>query len=306
MDALVDAVSFLRYFNYMQAASMTLLILDYMETFPLEVAFFWKRKRDHLKLLYFITRYFIFAHYVISFVHYNSKLIPVSACNSWYISSAVCLVVNHAFADVLLYLQVYAVSGQSLAIGAFLVALYAIAWSLKFALFAKSMKGAIFVTFDLPGMHCTNINGLQLISGTRWTSIIPVPTYLILMALAFWIYRKKFHGLRSSLLIVLVRNGMIHVLVLLVDPSRSLVPLSLSLFLAALHPLLVTRMILQLREQAEKDSTLFHMSGRTYTNGRSEGQCSRIRFAAQDLSVASSRLDCGAVQTITTAGHSGA
>ncbi|KAF8981005.1 hypothetical protein BDQ17DRAFT_901305 [Cyathus striatus] len=46
--------------NIVAAATLTLIVYEYLMTFDLEVYFIWKRNRNILKILFMITRYLPF------------------------------------------------------------------------------------------------------------------------------------------------------------------------------------------------------------------------------------------------------
>ncbi|EAU83731.2 hypothetical protein CC1G_05635 [Coprinopsis cinerea okayama7 len=207
---------------------------------------------NSLKIAYLVTRYSIFIHYILTLV---STSIANSAC-----------------ADALLHLQVYAFSGRSRIIGTYLLIQYSVEWGLKFGYFAQNIRRAVFVISDLPGLHCMDIKSLEVVSSMHILFIIPIPALVLLIAITFYIYRERFRGLRSSLLVVFIRNGMIYVLVILVltivtviinETSNSAEHTGpMSAFQGAFHPLLASRMILHLREEAHKESTvLVHANG---------------------------------------------
>ncbi|KAG2013130.1 hypothetical protein CC2G_010070 [Coprinopsis cinerea AmutBmut pab1-1] len=54
------------------AASLTMLIIDYLETLPLEMKYMWFGKTTKVKIAYFVTRYSIFAFYILAFICFTS------------------------------------------------------------------------------------------------------------------------------------------------------------------------------------------------------------------------------------------
>ncbi|EAU82622.2 hypothetical protein CC1G_07904 [Coprinopsis cinerea okayama7 len=253
-----------------------------------------------LKIAYFVTRYSIFVYYMLIFIYSESRTLTIPQCYRLFVSSVVSIVVNSACSDALLYLQVYAFSGKNKIIGSYLALQFLAAYAIKFGLLSRYFKVIVFAKLNLPGLYCTPINPLEVAPYMAGVFVVPIPAITILIAITFWIHRSSYRGLHSSLLVVLVRNGMIYVLVILLltiitvivnyaHGSNSLV----SIFQGAVHPLLSTRLILHLREQAHREAESSMANAASPLGGKHAGKLGSLKFAAPPIQSGSETSTAG-------------
>ncbi|KAG2013129.1 hypothetical protein CC2G_010069 [Coprinopsis cinerea AmutBmut pab1-1] len=134
---------------------------------------------------------------------------------------------------------------------------------IKLGLLARYFKIVAVASLNLPGLNCVPINALDFAPYIAGVFLVPVATMTILIAIAFWIHRSSYRNLHSSLLVVLIRNGMIYVLAILILTIVTAIinyahgtNFLVSIVQGVLHPLLSTRMILHLREQGHRELQL--------------------------------------------------
>ncbi|KAG2012943.1 hypothetical protein CC2G_009889 [Coprinopsis cinerea AmutBmut pab1-1] len=269
-----------------------------------QVKHIWFGKMSKIKIAYFVTRYSIFLHYILTFVYYGSKDLTIPQCHTWFGASIIVLVANAAFSEALLYLQVYAISGRRRWLGIYLIFQCVTAYAIKFGLLARYLQKTVIITINLPGMHCTPINFPQTSRYTAALFIVQILALAILIGITFWILRSSYKGVGNSLLVVLIRNGMIYVAIIVVlgiitaainyySDSSSLI----SNFQGAAHPLLSTRLILHLRERGQKQ---LESTDSQDINNRVREKLETLKFTKQPTTVCSGSAVASGERTADT------
>ncbi|EAU82532.2 hypothetical protein CC1G_10991 [Coprinopsis cinerea okayama7 len=202
------------YSQYIKAGCITALLVDYLETIPLEIRYIWYGKKTLVTTVYFLARYTVFLSYVFGALHtLKWANIPVERCFLTYILTSVTHMVNSAFCEGLLYAQVYAFSGGKRLMGVYLLFQFIALHCAKFALQTRySIRVGAFEILDLTeDVHCIAITPSQDASSHLGGVFIAQTVGLyVLIAITLWIHRFGYRDLKSALLTVLIRNGMIY------------------------------------------------------------------------------------------------
>ncbi|EFI27806.1 hypothetical protein CC1G_14729 [Coprinopsis cinerea okayama7 len=299
---------------------MVMLIADYLETLPTEVKHIWFGEMSKIKIAYFVTRYSIFLHYILTFVYYGSKDLTIPQCHAWFGASIIVLVANAAFSEGEFQHHPFQRCLDTLPKSTALPSsirhfrkeemvgnipnLSMRAYAIKFGLLARYLQKTVIITINLPGMHCTPINFPQTSRYTAALFIVQILALAILIGITFWILRSSYKGVGNSLLVVLIRNGMIYVAIIVVlgiitaainyySDSSSLI----SNFQGAAHPLLSTRLILHLRERGQKQ---LESTDSQDINNRVREKLETLKFAKQPTTVCSGSAVASGERTADT------
>ncbi|KAG2011182.1 hypothetical protein CC2G_011329 [Coprinopsis cinerea AmutBmut pab1-1] len=203
-QAIINGIAFLHRFSYAQVAPLVLLVVDYLETFPLEVKHIWTAD--------------IFVHYALTFVYYESESLDCAGCYRWLVSSIMAMVFTSVFSEALIYLQVYALSGKNVVIGLWLLFQLIATYAAKLGLLSRYLKLLIMAAVGIPGIHCTPLNPNEIAPYMGAVFAVPIAPLAIIILISFWIHRRGYRGLKSSLFVVMIRNGMAYVLIILPHP----------------------------------------------------------------------------------------
>ncbi|KAF5363459.1 hypothetical protein D9756_000995 [Leucocoprinus leucothites] len=84
LQELFTAVERSRQVNYCNVASVTIMALDWLLTFEMEVSLVWTAKWNTTKILYFLTRYLPFIDTSVVMYHQFGFALPISVCRTTY------------------------------------------------------------------------------------------------------------------------------------------------------------------------------------------------------------------------------
>ncbi|EFI28298.1 hypothetical protein CC1G_13827 [Coprinopsis cinerea okayama7 len=261
---LVAQVVSSRYTNYCNVASLTVLILEYMQTFDLERSLIWPIKWNHVKLIYVINRYLPFP-VVVALVYYNvaPPIFSERACKYLFSVPSMGIAVCILIADALLYIRLYALSGRTRPVKFFLLANVTLVVVVALTFFALYLAAGRFIQSPAPELAgCFGAT-----SGAGKYVMICYATLLysaiVTMGLSIWYGLKMYWSSRESHLIkVLYRDGAFYFITIAVmsiangifsigAPARYRFLLAVPQ--AVMHNILATRMILHLRETARSE-----------------------------------------------------
>ncbi|KAH6903079.1 hypothetical protein BKA70DRAFT_1111303 [Coprinopsis sp. MPI-PUGE-AT-0042] len=250
--------------NSCSVASLTVLILECVQTFELERELIWALKWNHIELMYLFNRYFPLA--VLSvLVYYNSTppYLSPSACQMLFsipsMGIAVCILV----ADVLLYLRLYALSQRTKLIKLFLIVNATAVIAICMIFFSLYLSSYEFIESPYPQLtgclgltHGASHYILICYSALFYSSIVTMVLSLYYGLRLYWNSRQ------SRLIQILYRDGAFYfITIALMSIANGVVAMaarSRYRFLLAApqgvaHNILAARMILHLRETARAE-----------------------------------------------------
>ncbi|TEB38616.1 hypothetical protein FA13DRAFT_1724535 [Coprinellus micaceus] len=270
--------------NYASIGCSALYIADYLHTLPDEVRYMWPSSFSLVKTLFFVVRYYPFAHTSISIWHHTRFDLTREECMiPFAIDSYSCLALT-VFCDAITHLRIYAFSGQNVYLLAFLVVYFITVRVIEFYFLTQFIKSAIFGDFPKGSrIGCLAIKGnSSLLSSVFITVLIGVSILTILMLALAWRRRDNIGSARGSLATVFARDGVYYFLVLsslaaaniIVDYAAPQNGTQFILVQAQIHlnAIITTRMLMALRKWANKDRNLtLGSSGIPHTNGPTDG-----------------------------------
>ncbi|KAJ3572590.1 hypothetical protein NP233_g2982 [Leucocoprinus birnbaumii] len=139
-----------RQVNYCNVASITIMALDWLLTFEMEVSLIWTAKWNTTKILYFLTRYLPFIDTSIVIYHQFGYALPVSVCKTTYQYAAFMFVFGMAFAELILTLRTWAVWEKDRRLTYALPALFAAVWISGFTIIGFYLRSTHHMASPVP------------------------------------------------------------------------------------------------------------------------------------------------------------
>lgn len=244
--------------SYLLAFCLCLIVVDWAHTFPSEVSLMWPGKLSAIKVLYFLNRYFI-VDIVASFAHMNG--VPVlQTCKTAFYTASIALVVGFALAEAVMYIRLYALSGQSRVLLIILSLQFLGVHVGSIVLLAVLLAPTVYTPSPIPSLVPCWPDESDDSSVAIFFGIVMGSEFLILVYTC-WIGFKKHRQTRSPLLTVFYRDGMFYFMALLIASTANIVILfsvlptckyMFNIPQRALHSIIAGRTILHLREQTKE------------------------------------------------------
>ncbi|KAF7367472.1 hypothetical protein MSAN_00810100 [Mycena sanguinolenta] len=266
-----DIILPLAMLQYMDVASVAILVFDYALTFELEVSLIWRSEWSLPKVLFLLSRYSTVFDVPLVLYFGITPVISVQRCYKLHAAITWGTVFGIYVAQAILILRTYALSDRRRSVLITFISIWVASLSATIVIIALFVKSSIY----LPG-----ITGCFLAVVDR-AYIVP-PYAIVLMydtvIMAYTLYlgiRHYRHSMRTPLLVTLYRDGITYYLFLLIisllnlfmllnaygtSPSKQALAQLFNTFLRVMHSVLSTRIILQIRaaglEQLESESEL--------------------------------------------------
>ncbi|KAJ3510425.1 hypothetical protein NMY22_g15983 [Coprinellus aureogranulatus] len=195
-----------------------------------KVALIWQSEWNMGKVLFLVTRLLPFWDGIVVYL-YNQTSTPTSIrqCEKVFVVVAYLTLLGGIFAEVILYLRVFALSGSSRWVGWLLSILFLSLHGTAFAFVAKFLGSLKYVPSPVPTviaclpvagnhMHLSIVNiliasselGLSSAFSERRLPSDQLPAAIL--ALTLWFLRSKFRGTRSRLIVLFYRDGVLYFL----------------------------------------------------------------------------------------------
>ncbi|TFK26970.1 hypothetical protein FA15DRAFT_754657 [Coprinopsis marcescibilis] len=193
--------------NYVAASFFTLLVADYLQTFPQEVELVWFSKTSLVRAVYFMARYIGLILMTLNLVYLFDPGIVGDGCNKMYVVLMVVGTINSISSEVLLYLQVWAISGNTVIAKCFL----------SFQFLAILTVAGVSNHFILSGLQPIDpVSSTPKCNPTvslHWGSVIFTTlcvSQITLITITLLLAYRKYSGWKSTLFLVFFRNGLIY------------------------------------------------------------------------------------------------
>lgn len=263
MDAsAVKAYGQLIYVNYVEAGMHTLLVADFLHTFPDEVRLMWPVPLSPPKALFFATRYYTLVHSVFSSLYYHPGGRSAGQCKRTFVRYMLSACVLVFLSEAILFFRIWAFSERNKKLSVYLLFHFITVNSAALAIMIKLLlaQGYTPNPLPIPRMMCmpTVVNE-RLLGVTFSFALFCVVTIMVVMVgVGLWKYRN-FH---STLCTLFYRDGMVYFLCLSRLASTNIAltflgPPALRFLLLEpqilAHAMLSTRLLLHLRKWAERD-----------------------------------------------------
>ncbi|KAJ7284673.1 hypothetical protein C8J57DRAFT_699445 [Mycena rebaudengoi] len=255
MVAHISSALLLQQVKYMNMASITILVFDYLLAFELEVSLIWGSEWSITKIIFICSRYSPFLDVPLILWYSLGPSLNSKHCHILYSLISWATVFGISMAEAILLLRTYALMGRERRILSALVLQYAIVaftTIVVLTLFLKSMK------FGPPPLP--SVVGCYMTDGSL---IIVVPFILlvfnetVLMIGTLWVGVVEYRHFHNPFIQILYRDGITYFIFLFVLSAANLSiliwgPVELvdlfNTFLRVMHSVLSSRIVLHVRD----------------------------------------------------------
>ncbi|KAF8626139.1 hypothetical protein AX15_005075 [Amanita polypyramis BW_CC] len=266
-NALVAGLRHGQFYKYVNVATLTVFVVDYIATLDFELEYMWPLKWNLVSVLFLLTRYLPALDMAVTLYTQHAINITQPLCSALATTYVWLIYAGMAVAEGLLILRVWALSGRGRKLSVFLLAVYIgsfAASAIKIYLSLKTVQVSV-VMIPLPGnpVVCyTKSYDQQLY--LYWVCMIIVDAVSCVLLLMQLVNAFKIGGL-TNLMRVVYRDGVIFYIVLLcfsVVNIFAIVVLTadISSLLTAperiIHAVLAGRVVLQTRHQVHEDKQI--------------------------------------------------
>ncbi|KAH6909251.1 hypothetical protein BKA70DRAFT_1277938 [Coprinopsis sp. MPI-PUGE-AT-0042] len=251
--------------SYTQVASLTVLIVDYLETFLLEVKYMWPVKWNLVSVLFFVLRYLPLVHIPSTFpLTFNDRL-PWASCAPYFIINTSIIQISTAGAEAIMFIRVHAIGGRSRNLGIYLLAHYVL-----------SMTGivaaliAYFITVDYaepplsPYLRCTSLRGEGVYLSILYGIILFNEAVMMLTTVVLG-FCKYLHSRKTPLWQIFYRQGTFYFVTLALASMANMTvniwakreyAYTFTVLQYALHSIFTVRMVLDIRQTVTQTEVL--------------------------------------------------
>ncbi|KAF9465762.1 hypothetical protein BDZ94DRAFT_302624 [Collybia nuda] len=273
MDKILEIAETRQAIQYLKVASFVVFLHDYLVTLELEVTHIWKSNWSTIKVAFLVARYlpFVDVPLILTYSLYSGLTFRdcyiVTSAASW--SS----LVGVGAAEVILLLRTYALWDRSKQLLIFLVLLFIgvfVVGGVSTEIFLRSIQ---YAPLPFPFMRgCFPIAASKLL---YVDFVVALVDETVIMLLTLYVGFKRYRHSRSRLVTVLYRDGVLYFMCLfMITFSYAVVLIAsppeyidlLNTPHRVLHSILGARIVLQVREIAQKDRTtsaIIHRRGDT-------------------------------------------
>ncbi|TEB18848.1 hypothetical protein FA13DRAFT_533994 [Coprinellus micaceus] len=263
----------LQLLRFLDAATLTLLALEYLATLPLEVTLIWPTRLSHIKVLYFLNRHVVWVSVI------APRLANSTKCHTMNILANCGRVATVLVSEALLFARVWALSGNESLLGACLFGFWLAAGTAAFGLIIAFSLSAVFDLSPYPGI----VTCIPILSNSKYSTPAVALIFLeqiVILSLSFY-YGIRRHGTSGSHLgRIMYRDGLLYFVALTGETYRPLcmyklndrhhpqvlailnaliqltirgnIRFVLNTFHFAMHAVLCNRMVLHLRNEARE------------------------------------------------------
>ncbi|KAG2013177.1 hypothetical protein CC2G_010115 [Coprinopsis cinerea AmutBmut pab1-1] len=252
-----------------ETSCLSLWIVDYLETLPLEISIMWTsstQKFSLVKCLFYTLRYVPLGFFALSFGLENN-IIDEQSCRRRLAIFSLLTVAIVVLAEALLFVRVYAVGGRSKCLKYSLIGYFVVSLGIVFGLLIWHILSLTF-TVPRPGRE---IYSCALIQSGRGNLVsiawgIIAANEILMMAMTFFFVFMKHINRRNRILEVFYRNGTFYIIAIVVVSIGNILMAAispnhlylLSSYQATLHAIFSTRMVLQIREVVHDPLKVIH------------------------------------------------
>ncbi|KAJ3511878.1 hypothetical protein NMY22_g15502 [Coprinellus aureogranulatus] len=244
-----------------------------------KVALIWQSEWNMGKVLFLVTRLLPFWDGIVVYLYNQTstptsirvrqaaapivrvgpKLTPIiKQCEKVFVVVAYLTLLGGIFAEVILYLRVFALSGSSRWVGWLLSILFLSLHGTAFAFVAKFLGSLKYVPSPVPTViACLPVAGNHM--HLSIVNILIASSELAILALTLWFLLSKFRGTRSRLIVLFYRDGVLYFLAItgvtmgnvvcnVVASWQESYAYILGYPQIALHSIIATRMVLHMRK----------------------------------------------------------
>ncbi|TEB31068.1 hypothetical protein FA13DRAFT_479047 [Coprinellus micaceus] len=261
---ILDGYEWTQRLNYLGISGFTVLLCDFLHTFPDEVRLMWPQPLSPLKALFLFLRYYIMGHMILLINYGYPTGVTTQHCTTTFIAMTISSGFLIVASEWVLFIRVWAFSGRNKKVLAFLgfqaIAIHGATKITLVTLFIRSVRFSP-VPFHL-NMPCLVADSNdKLLSGTFGLLLWGLVSIMSIMI--FFVYQRHRH-LKTKLLSVFYRDGVFYFVCLSMLATVNIVVNTTSkargfkyLFTqieVISHVILSTRMLIHLRLCAEREA----------------------------------------------------
>ncbi|TEB32178.1 hypothetical protein FA13DRAFT_287727 [Coprinellus micaceus] len=274
LETLIAALKVTSYSNYVALAGFALVIADYLHTFPDEVRYMWPARLSLPKLLFFAMRYYIFVNNIFNALYIFPRDASPELCHSRFFRAAMSCTVLVLGAEGILFLRVYAFSGRSKRLLAYLVVQFCAIHGTAYPILISFLNSMEYRQLPLRNLPCMPVTANATLLGGVFATLLE--GVIIALVLMIFLANRKHHlalavsGFKSPLLSVFYRDGIFYFICLSAILTTNIIitftapreyKLHFIQLAVDLYVILSTRMLLHLRQWAERDGLQEYQSG---------------------------------------------
>ncbi|KAJ3544911.1 hypothetical protein NMY22_g2627 [Coprinellus aureogranulatus] len=251
----------------------------FLHTFPDEVRLMWPTPLSVPKVLFFCLRYYTLAHQVLAMWYGLPRNVPPHECKDRLVLADISSLLVIIASEAILFFRVYAFSGKSRKVLVYLITqflvraishlddnipepLLEVFHVPAFVLDIKFTHTVKYVKFPIPNLVCMPAEAQEVLqAGVFALFLASVLAVMFMMIYVAFIKHRNFH---SPLLTLFYRDGVTYfvchsvlatgnIIASLAAPAGGGLKFILVQLEVNLHAILATRMLLHLREHAERD-----------------------------------------------------
>ncbi|TEB36330.1 hypothetical protein FA13DRAFT_1246841 [Coprinellus micaceus] len=203
--------------KYVDVAALALLVVDYLGTLEAEVAYMWPAELSAAKVLFFLSRYLALFDVPLAIYYHTSLGLPVRTCQILFSVETTSLLIGVAFAEAILFLRVYALSGRSKKMMVWLVFQFFGVHVAEFVVYILFLRNLQFGPSPLPTViGCTPLPPKSQALNIQLSALfgLILANELAILLMTFTIGLMKYRNLRSPLMRIFYRDGFFYFLIL--------------------------------------------------------------------------------------------
>lgn len=262
VEEVATIIFWARIISYCTFASGTVVVLDWLLTFDLEVSLVWRAKWTVMKGLYLLARYLPFVDIVLALYHHFTSNSTVSQCQQLFTASAWTFISGVTLVELIFTFRTWAVWGGGKQFTVALAVIFCAIWAGVF------VDGFFYLKLTTHGPSpAPDFFGCFIIKTTPILSIAYILLMLydafllsLMVSRALYIFRL---GRKTRLTVVIFSDGIIYFIYIFVISLVNVLfivrlPDSLHtlmmMFARSMHSVLACRVVLHIREQIELQS----------------------------------------------------
>ncbi|KAJ2931036.1 hypothetical protein H1R20_g6058, partial [Candolleomyces eurysporus] len=260
-EMIVGAYHSTKYVNYFAVGGLTMVIADYLHTFPDEVRLMWPASMSLPKVLFFVVRYYSLLHGIFSLTYSLPTNRSAAYCTSAFVRVAVSTKLVIIASEAILLIRVYAFAGKDKIVLAFIGVQFVALHVAELVVLGRFIQSVKFMDFPLRNLVCIPAQVDIKLLGVVF-SLLLCSVSVIMLCMVYVMFRKYRNLNASSLSTMLYQDGLVYFLCLSGLAVANLIVIfgakndALKLMLAQpeayMHAILSTRMILRLRSWSER------------------------------------------------------
>ncbi|TEB32172.1 hypothetical protein FA13DRAFT_287702 [Coprinellus micaceus] len=270
LEYIIDGYNATKYTNYLGVGGFALIVADYLHTLPDEVRLMWPSPLSTPKVLFYILRYYLFIHHVLTVLYGERVDLTPEECYAGFVRVTVSSAIVITIAEAILFLRVYAFSGKQRSMLIYLSIQFVAVHAGVFGVLARYISTVKYVKYPFNNMTCMPSTGESELLGITFALLLT--SVVVVMLMMMYIAFLKHRDLNNALMMIFYRDGIFYFICISALASTNIFVNFFAphgykfLFVQTevdIHVILATRMLLHLRRWAERERVGATANGRT-------------------------------------------